>query len=61
MPQELPLQLIDSGAAYDMMEITSGTCERVADTFRPNLVISKFWQIPIILYFKCDTVFMIAR
>jgi hypothetical protein len=44
-----------------MLEITSGTCEVAADTFIPNLVISKFCQIPIILYFICDTVFMIAR
>jgi hypothetical protein len=44
-----------------MMKIAGGTCEVVADTFIPNPVISKFWQIPIILYFICDTVFMIAR
>jgi hypothetical protein len=43
-----------------MMEINSETCELVADTFIPNLVLFKFGQIPITLYFKCDTVFMIA-
>jgi len=35
-----------------MMELTSGTSGVVTDTFIPNLVISKFWQIPII-YILC--------